>query len=137
MSVIVVEHKQTAFILPFSVFTLKCLADVLAHQARLNEIELILTSDNEISRQNYKFMGVKGPTNILSFPLEQGGCLLLSLDTLQRECRIYGQNLREYLCRMLAHGMAHLKGYDHGEAMAICEANLYEKGISFLVDHKF
>lgn len=45
------------------------------------------------------------------------GWLVLSLDTWQRECLLYGQEPVEHALRLLAHGLGHLAGYDHGPEM--------------------
>ena len=82
-------------------------------------VELHLVDDAAMSAANRRSMGCQGPTNVLSFP---GGCdspgtLLFSLDTLRRECLLYGQEPGEHALRLLAHGMAHLCGLDHSEQM--------------------
>ena len=61
-------------------------------------------------------MNAFGPTNILSFPggIDLPGTLLLSIDTLYRECLIYSQTVQEHCLRLIAHGMAHLAQLDHG-----------------------
>ena len=85
-------------------------------------LDLTLTDDAAISRINREFLGCAGPTNILSFPsaltdAPGGASLVLSLDTLERECLLYGQDMADHALRLLAHGMAHLGGHDHGPAM--------------------
>ena len=82
-------------------------------------VELHLVDDAVMSAANRRSMGCQGPTNVLSFP---GGCdspgtLLFSLDTLRRECLLYGQEPGEHALRLLAHGMAHLCGLDHSAQM--------------------
>ena len=82
-------------------------------------VEVHLLDDAAIGAANRRCMGCQGPTNVLSFP---GGCdspgtLLFSLDTLRRECLLYGQDADEHALRLLAHGMAHLCGLDHGVQM--------------------
>ncbi len=101
--------------------------------------DLHLVDDTDIARRNAAFMGCVGPTNVLSFPSEsrdteetdladlpdmveegQGdwlGEIVLSVDTLEREAFLYGQQPREHLVRLLAHGVLHLAGHDHGEIM--------------------
>ena len=83
-------------------------------------------------------MGCHGPTNVLSFPLDESlaetgdddapvqlGGLVLSVDALHREALLYGQDVREHCLRLLAHGLGHLAGYDHGPEMdGLCEAML-------------
>ncbi|EGB14099.1 protein of unknown function UPF0054 [Pseudodesulfovibrio mercurii] len=99
---------------------------------------LKLVDDREIARLNREFLGCTGPTNILSFPARDGdgtdaladgevgdpeddgeflGELALSVDALARETDLYGQLPLEHLARLLAHGLLHLAGFDHGEVM--------------------
>ncbi|WP_243367214.1 rRNA maturation RNase YbeY [Fundidesulfovibrio soli] len=87
------------------------------------ELEVRFVDDVEIARLNREFLGLTGPTNVLSFPSEDPerpaylGEIALSVDALRREAALYGQDPREHLVRLLAHGILHLAGYDHGEAM--------------------
>ena len=82
-------------------------------------VELHLLDDAAIGVANRRHLGCTGPTNVLSFPggYDCPGTLLFSLDTLRRECLLYGQEPAEHALRLLAHGMAHLCGLDHGEQM--------------------
>ncbi|NDV19352.1 rRNA maturation RNase YbeY [Pseudodesulfovibrio sp. JC047] len=104
------------------------LLDVLGLEGRT--FSLTLVDDREIAGVNATFLGCTGPTNILSFPDSDGeammsgmddedslGELMLSVDTLARETFLYGQQPLEHLARLLAHGLLHLAGFDHGEAM--------------------
>lgn len=103
------------------------------------DVELTICNDASIARVNAEFLGCEGPTNILSFPQDDGmvfdnddefvvdddendtrpmlGALLLSVDTLLREAFLYGQDEREHCVRLLAHGLGHIAGYDHGPEM--------------------
>ena len=84
------------------------------------ELSLRIVDDREMAELNASFMGCLGPTNVLSFPGgEEGwlGDLVLSAETLVRETRLYNQAPREYTVRLLAHGMLHLMGHDHGQHM--------------------
>lgn len=47
----------------------------------------------------------------------QLGSLVFSVDTLHRETLLYGQDTEEHCLRLLAHGLGHLAGYDHGPEM--------------------
>lgn len=100
-------------------------------------IDLTLADDAFISRVNADQMGCAGPTNILSFPAFAGhgpgtALLLLSLDTLERECLLYGQIPEEHAVRLLAHGMAHLGGLDHGPAMDAVQDAAFKAGMHAL-----
>lgn len=117
---------------PFSLFSrqewtawLDAMLRAVAGGAPAPGVELVLMRDGEIAALNAAHLGCTGPTNILSFPdsAHDGhlGSLALSVDTLRRECRLYGQNPADYARRLLAHGLAHLCGHDHGPRMdAVC-----------------
>ena len=84
------------------------------------EISLRIVDDREMAELNQSFMGCLGPTNVLSFPGgDEGwlGDLVLSAETLARESWLYNQDTHEYTVRLLAHGMLHLMGHDHGPEM--------------------
>ncbi|QGY40678.1 rRNA maturation RNase YbeY [Pseudodesulfovibrio cashew] len=99
---------------------LTVILDSLGLEGRSVEVKLV--GDGEIARLNREFMGCEGPTNILSFPSgdEDGefmGALALSVDAVARESFLYGQQPTLHLARLLAHGVLHLAGHDHGEIM--------------------
>ncbi|MBS6141237.1 MAG: rRNA maturation RNase YbeY [Bilophila sp.] len=94
------------------------------------ELDLILVRDAGMAGYNLRYMGCHGPTNVLSFPIDeqiagpggegapvQLGSLVFSVDTLHRETLLYGQEPKEHCLRLLAHGLGHLAGYDHGPEM--------------------
>ncbi|WP_239061032.1 rRNA maturation RNase YbeY [Desulfovibrio sp. JC022] len=90
------------------------------------DFDLKIVNDAAIAEVNEEFLGCVGPTNVLSFPfsetpdLEENsflGEIVLSVDTLVRETRLYGQQPEEHTVRLLAHAMLHLAGYDHGPEM--------------------
>lgn len=45
------------------------------------------------------------------------GILALSINTLERETQLFGQKIHEHIVRLLAHGLVHLLGFDHGNDM--------------------
>lgn len=115
------------------------LAAVLSAMRRALDLEdipldLTLADDAFISAVNQGHLGCTGPTNILSFPAFAGpgsarALLVLSLDTLERECLLYSQERMEHTLRLLAHGMAHLGGLDHGPAMDAAQEAAYTAGM--------
>ncbi len=96
------------------------------------EYELSLVGDAEIEALNRSFLGLPGPTNVLSFPAGENadrpgylGEMAISVETAAREAFLYGQDPAEHFLRLLCHGLAHLAGFDHGEAMdALVDAAL-------------
>lgn len=100
--------------------------------------ELLITDDGESARLNARHLGLAGPTNILSFSDgEDGrpGSLALSGPALRRECLLYGQDGEEHLVRLLAHGLVHLLGHDHGARMDALCGEAFAAGRAFLHNH--
>lgn len=133
---IIYDYRSAAWLLSLSVRELREVLKNMINASRglgfyMGRLELCLVDDGKISRLNRENLGVSGPTNILSFPSGDGGSLALSLDTLAREAALYGQKPLAYLVRLLAHGMGHLAGFDHGEEMDIfcgeCESAAWRK----------
>ena len=62
------------------------------------------------------------------------GTAELALDVAQllREAILYGQTPVEHLVRLLAHGLAHVCGLDHGEHMWRCQEEIESAGKVFL-----
>jgi len=88
-----------------------------------SRLTLTLVDDAGIAALNAKYLRCQGPTNILSFPEDDPeapkelGALFLSVETLVRETFLYGQEPCSHLSRLLAHGILHLAGHDHGPEM--------------------
>lgn len=140
--------------MPFSPSELEGLFAVMLEREGYvdGSVELAVIGDDAMETLHGTSMGRTGPTNVLSFPLgpaptgasgsnaEPGtvhlGSLALSVDTLHRECFLYGQSLEEHTVRLLAHGLAHLFGYDHSPEMdTVCE-NLQHAGAAFLDEYQ-
>ncbi len=87
------------------------------------DFDLRLVGDAEMATLNRDFLGLCGPTNVLSFPAADPdrpdylGEMAVSLDTVSREAFLYGQDPAAHLARLLAHGFLHLAGFDHGPVM--------------------
>ncbi len=138
-------HSDSAFCTaqcPVPLRTLKKLLYAMLEGSSMHALTLHLVRDARIIEENLTHMHCQSPTNILSFPAsfcantaaneDIPHILMLSIDTLQRECLLYGQTALEHAIRLLAHGIGHLLGYDHGAAMWQCCQALEAKGHTFL-----
>jgi probable rRNA maturation factor len=85
--------------------------------------DLRVVGDGEMAALNRDYLGLPGPTNVLSFPAADPtrpdylGEMAISADTVVREAFLYGQDPVAHLTRLLAHGFLHLSGLDHGPVM--------------------
>jgi probable rRNA maturation factor len=91
------------------------------------ELSILLTDDETIHKLNAEHRGKRRPTDVLAFPLIEPertplatvgdgplGDVVISLDTAQRQASGRGHDLLEEVRLLLAHGVLHLVGYDHG-----------------------
>lgn len=85
------------------------------------EIAVLLCGDERIAELNSRFRGRDAPTNVLSFPREEGpvgsrvaGDIAVSVPMLRRNAVSFAVTEDEELKRLLAHGILHLAGMDHG-----------------------
>jgi probable rRNA maturation factor len=101
------------------------------------ELSLTLISDRTMARLNRETFGRRGPTNVISFPVDAAdqvaqarklvpgsvsqaspppvlGEVVISLETTRRQAREFGWPWQELFDFFLIHGILHLLGYDHG-----------------------
>lgn len=105
------------------------------------EINLLLTTNDEIREMNRMFRQIDKPTDVLSFPMleyetpgefsgfeEQGeeafnpesgelmlGDIVISKEKVLEQAEAYGHTLLREFAFLIAHSMLHLFGYDHME----------------------
>ena len=104
------------------------------------EVNLLLTTDEEIHQMNKEHRGIDRPTDVLSFPMveyeeagqfdfledqydcfhpETGelllGDIVISKDRVIAQAEEYGHEIKREYAFLIAHSMLHLFGYDHME----------------------
>lgn len=103
------------------------------------EVNLLLTSDEEIHRINLEYREIDRPTDVLSFPQVEYeapadftwadeheiecfhpdtgelmlGDIIISLDKVKEQAEKYGHGMKREYAFLIAHSMLHLLGYDH------------------------
>ena len=110
---------------PLSPRAVRGLADQMLESLDLAEAELsvLLTDDPGIRVLNRQHRDKDKPTDVLSFPLDETegvegvrllGDVVISIDTAGRQARSRKRDLLVEVRFLLAHGILHLLGYDHG-----------------------
>ena len=94
------------------------------------EVSITLVDDDEMASWNSRALGKTGPTDVLSFPVEdfrpgsvpsfvpEGppllvGDVVIAPDYIRRQAGELGMNVNDEIALMVAHGILHLLGYDH------------------------
>lgn len=133
--------------------TARCVAEAVLRAEGFpyeGEVDLVLTSDEEIRRVNREFRGIDAPTDVLSFPAvpfeEPGGLkilagdeaaykdpdtgniilgdIMISVPRVISQADAYGHSVKREYAFLVAHSMLHLLGYDHMEE---AEAQIMEE----------
>jgi len=94
------------------------------------ELAVVVSDDDALSDLNLRFRGIRGPTDVLSFPDDTRGPLsggvagyprylgdiVISLDRARVQAAEAGGSLNDELQVLTVHGVLHLLGYDHEDA---------------------
>ncbi len=92
--------------------------DSIALKLTDKEIELIITSNEEIQKINKQHRGIDKPTDVLSFPYEaipMGplGSIVIAEPYVTQCAKEFGHETSDELALLFIHGLLHLLGYDH------------------------
>jgi rRNA maturation RNase YbeY len=87
--------------------------------APLRELSIALVGDSAMSELHQRFMGISGPTDVLTFPLDcdekglpQSGEIIVCVPYAQRQARLRGIQVDRELLLYALHGTLHLAGFD-------------------------
>lgn len=76
---------------------------------RLHAISVLLVSDRRMAELHRRFLGKRGPTDVLSF---EHGEIVVSVETAVRNARRFRSSLGKELRLYIVHGLLHLHGFD-------------------------
>ena len=87
------------------------------------EISLSFVDDEKIKKLNKQYLGKDKPTNVISFPLQEGeysdinpniiGDIVISTETAQRDALRGNLTISQEIDFLIIHGILHLLGYNH------------------------
>jgi probable rRNA maturation factor len=93
---------------------------VAAVGAEAAEITVVVVDDRQIAALHDRWMGIPGPTDVLTFDLSGAearglaGDIVVSAETARRLARELGWQARHELAYYVVHGLLHLAGEDDG-----------------------
>jgi probable rRNA maturation factor len=87
------------------------------------QLSILIVDDDRIAELNQAYLNHTGPTNVISFPMQEGeftditpgllGDVVISADTAHREAADAGMEMAVRFAELLVHGILHLVGFDH------------------------
>jgi probable rRNA maturation factor len=110
MSVLVSNRQES----PVDEVTLAALAErTLAAEGRPDvELSLSFVGDDEMADLHVRYLDEPGPTDVLSFPMDEDG-LLGDVVVCPAEAARNNTDVAAELRLLVVHGVLHLLGYDH------------------------
>lgn len=103
----------------------KAVLAALTHENALDRfVSVELTNDSVIHEYNREYRSVDRPTDVLSFPADEGGELLsipdgflgdimISIPRAEEQGKELGHSTEREIVFLTVHGLLHLLGYDH------------------------
>lgn len=92
-------------------------ADLLRTGVR--ELSVALVGDKRMGQLHEQFMGLTGPTDVLTFPIDEGaggrvtsGEVVVCVPEARRQARRTGNRVEKELLLYALHGLLHLGGFD-------------------------
>lgn len=94
------------------------LLDTIAASLSDREIELIITTNDEIQEINKQTRGIDKSTDVLSFPYEEMpmsplGSIVISAEYVEQKAQELGHTNSDEIALLFIHGLLHLLGFDH------------------------
>ncbi|MEX5254755.1 rRNA maturation RNase YbeY [Kocuria arenosa] len=92
------------------------------------ELSIAVVGEDEMARLHIEWMDLPGPTDVLSFPMDELrpgtpeepaegtlGDIVLCPPVARRQAEAAGHSVADELCLLTTHGLLHLLGHDHAE----------------------
>ena len=92
------------------------------------ELSVAVVDEDEMARLHVEWMDLPGPTDVLSFPMDEMrpgtpeepaegtlGDIVLCPPVARRQAEAGGHSVADELCLLTTHGILHLLGHDHAE----------------------
>ena len=87
-------------------------------------LSVVLTTDENIHEYNREYRSVDRPTDVLSFPADEGddllappdgflGDIMISIPRAREQAKALGHSTEREILFLTVHGVLHLLGYDH------------------------
>lgn len=128
ITVVAADERTTATDLVVDVVRWAALAEVsLRTEGADGELTLTFIDDVDIAELNADYMGKTGPTDVLSFPLDDDdapslpgvptllGDIVISASMADRQFVEHAGTYDDELALLVVHGVLHILGHDHEE----------------------
>jgi probable rRNA maturation factor len=140
---VLIENRQSTHRLPEQKIQMTARRILSALDYPEAQLSILIVNDDQIAELNQAYLNHAGPTNVISFPMQEGqfsditpgllGDVVISVDTAHREAADAGMEMTDRFNQLLIHGILHLVGYDHVNSEEAAAA--MEKKSNELMEH--
>ena len=95
-------------------------------------LSIALVGQGRIRELNKKYRGKNRATDVLAFPGDGLGEIVICLREVKKNAKRYRSNPEKELARVLIHGILHLLGYDHEKSEQAAEKMREKEGYYFV-----
>ena len=95
-------------------------------------LSIALVGQGRIRELNKKYRGKNRATDVLAFPGDGLGEIIICLREVKKNAKRYRSNSEKELARVLIHGILHLLGYDHEKSEQAAEKMREKEGYYFV-----
>jgi probable rRNA maturation factor len=92
-------------------------------------VSLLLTDDAGIAELHGRFLGDPSPTDVMSFGLDDGAEVVVSVATASRVARAHGHAVAAEVVLYVVHGLLHVLGHDDDAPRARARMRAAERAI--------
>jgi probable rRNA maturation factor len=120
---ILIENQQKNHPIRIQRIKAKAQAILNALDCPEGELSILIVDDPRIEELNRTYLNHAGPTNVISFAMQEGehsginpdllGDVVISADTCAREAQDAEMPFERRFDQLLIHGILHIFGYDH------------------------
>ena len=94
-------------------FLKKVVEKVLESENKNKDLSIALVGQGRIRELNKKYRGKNRVTDVLAFPSNGLGEIVICLREVKKNAKRFGSSFEKELATCLIHGILHLLGYDH------------------------
>ena len=105
-----------------------------AEGVRHAALSIAFVSDRRIAALNWRHLGHRGPTDVISFSLAPahpgaplGGDIYIAPEVARRNAIAKARGAREELIRLVVHGVLHVLGHDHPEGEGRYDSAMWQR----------
>lgn len=120
---ILIDNQQKNHPLKMQKIKEKAQAILNALDCHDGELSILIVDDKRIAQMNQAYLNHAGPTNVISFAMQEGeygdinphllGDVVISADTCAAEAAEAGISMTHRFDQLMIHGILHIFGYDH------------------------